>query len=115
MEKIENTNVGRWVDSLEKARSGPRNPKFVAYLLRLSTKPKRQRASVNLSKLDRLAKDSDSIIVPGKVLGSGNISKKIKVAAIDFSGSAAEKLVAAKCEIASIDELLADKSARIII
>ncbi len=115
MEKIENINVSRWVESLERQRSQAKNPKLIAYLIKLSTKPKRLRPSVNLSKLDRLVKESESIIVPGKVLGSGVMNKKIKIAAIDFSASAVEKLNTAKCEIVGIDEMLANKSARIII
>ena len=48
-------------------------------------KPKRNWAEANLSKLERYAQDGETIVVPGKVLAAGNISKKITVAAYDFS------------------------------
>ena len=44
-------------------------------------KPKRNWAETNLSKLDRYANDGETIIIPGKVLAAGSISKKVTVAA----------------------------------
>ena len=55
-------------------------------------KPTRRRRSVNLSKIDRYSKDNETIIVPGKVLGSGAISKTVTIAAFQFSESAKKKL-----------------------
>jgi ribosomal protein L18E len=55
-------------------------------------KPTRRRRSVNLSKIDRYSKDNETIIVPGKVLGSGALSKNITIAAFQFSESAKKKL-----------------------
>lgn len=51
-------------------------------------KPKRNWAEVNLSKLERFAENGDVIVVPGKVLASGNLNKKITVAAYSFSENA---------------------------
>ena len=58
-------------------------------------KPKKNWAEANLSKLERYAKDGETIIVPGKVLAAGEISKKITVAAYSFSEAAAKAIVAA--------------------
>jgi large subunit ribosomal protein L18e len=115
MEKIENTNISGWLRLLEKARSGSKNPKKLTYLIRLASKPKRARASINLSRLDKLVKENDSVIVPGKVLGSGSMSKRISISAISFSGSAEQKLRGSKCSVVGIEEMLNDKNARIII
>jgi ribosomal protein L18E len=112
---IENTKIARWVEVLEKARSGSKNPKKLSYLLHLAEKPKRSRASVNLDKIDRIAKESESIIVPGKVLGGGSMSKKINICAIDFTGSAITKLKESKCNILKLEEAINDKNSRIII
>lgn len=55
-------------------------------------KPTRKHAAVNLYKINKFAKDNETIVVPGKVLGVGEISKNINVAAYRFSDSAKAKL-----------------------
>lgn len=55
-------------------------------------KPSRQRRSVNIFKIDANADDGDILIVPGKVLGEGDLTKKVTVAAFSFSNQAAEKI-----------------------
>ena len=113
--KIENTNVRSWIHILERARSESNNSKKIAYLLKLASKPKRSRPNINLYSLDKLVKESESIIVPGKVLGSGAMSKKISISAIAFSESAVQKLKDSKCSVVKIEDMLTDKNARIII
>jgi large subunit ribosomal protein L18e len=61
------------------------------------------RPVINLSRLDRLVNSGDSVIVPGKVLGSGRISKKITVSAYAISSSARAKLEKAGCQIHDIE------------
>ncbi|MGN0099236.1 MAG: 50S ribosomal protein L18e [Candidatus Methanomethylophilaceae archaeon] len=68
-------------------------------------KPKKNWAEANLSKIERYAKDGETIIVPGKVLAAGEISKKITVAAYSFSEAAAKAIVAAGGKTLSIEEL----------
>lgn len=70
-------------------------------------KPKKNWAEANLSKLERYAKDGETIVVPGKVLAAGEISKKITVAAYSFSEAAAKAIVAAGGKTLSIEELAA--------
>ena len=70
------------------------------------SKPTRQRRAVNLSRIDRFTKDNDVVIVPGKVLSSGDINHKIQVAAFTFSKAAKEKIAQAKGNAISISELL---------
>lgn len=50
---------------------------------------------VNLSRLERHAGENDVVFVPGKVLGSGVITKKLTVGALSFSGTAVRKITAA--------------------
>ncbi|MDO8628643.1 MAG: 50S ribosomal protein L18e [Nanoarchaeota archaeon] len=52
----------------------------------------RQRCEVNLFKIEQFARDGEFVIVPGKVLGDGVLTKKVKVAAFKFSQSAKDKL-----------------------
>ncbi|MBN1110455.1 MAG: 50S ribosomal protein L18e [Methanomassiliicoccales archaeon] len=52
-------------------------------------------AEVNLSKLERYASEGDIVVVPGKVLGSGALSKRLTVAAYGFSEAAKVKIEAA--------------------
>ena len=54
----------------------------------------------------REAKEGDIVIVPGRVLGKGDVSKKLVVCALGFSEEAEKKLKAKKCEIKSIFNLI---------
>ena len=66
------------------------------------TAPASQYLKINLDKLDEVK--GDKIMVVGKILGQGEVSKKIKVSALGFSEGAREKLVKAGCEIKTIKE-----------
>lgn len=65
-------------------------------------------AEVNISKINRYAADGETIIVPGKVLGSGMLNQSVRVAALNFSESAVSKIAKAQGTCMSIEELLAD-------
>ena len=55
-------------------------------------RPTRSRRSINISRIDRYSKLNETIIVPGKVLGTGVLTKKVNIAAYQFSDSAKSKL-----------------------
>ena len=55
-------------------------------------KPTRRRRIVNISKISKVTKPNDTVVIPGKVLGTGAIGHKVKVAAYKFSGSAKQKV-----------------------
>lgn len=55
-------------------------------------RPTRQRRIVNIYKIDKYAREGETIVVPGKVLNLGELSKKIEVAAFSFSQAAEEKI-----------------------
>ncbi len=69
-------------------------------------KPRQLYAEVNVSKIDRYAKAGEYVVVPGKVLGGGRISKPVKVAALSFSETAKRKITEAGGECMRIEELL---------
>ena len=73
-------------------------------------RPTRNRRAVNLSRINRFTKDNETIVVPGKVLGSGLLDHKITVAAFSFSEGALEKLKKQNCSTLSISELLQTKT-----
>lgn len=68
-------------------------------------KPTRQRRIVNVYKINQNTQDSDIVIVPGKVLGVGELNHKVTVAALSFSNEAAEK-ISSNGEVLSIEELM---------
>ena len=63
---------------------------------------KKNRVNLNLRDIEEGSKENDVIIVSGKVLSEGNVSKKIKVVALGFSERAKEKLLKQGCEVLSI-------------
>lgn len=67
--------------------------------------PTKNRIEVNVSRVDRYAKDGDVIVVPGKLLAAGAVTKKVTVAAYNFSESARVKITAAGGKCLSITEL----------
>ncbi|MDH5795073.1 MAG: 50S ribosomal protein L18e [Candidatus Bathyarchaeota archaeon] len=70
------------------------------------SKPKRQRIAVNISRIDRYTQENDDVLVPGKVLGAGLITRPVRVAALDFSDQARAKIHKAKGKCLSISELV---------
>jgi large subunit ribosomal protein L18e len=69
------------------------------------SKPRRQRVEVNLSKLELYATDGTTLLVPGKVLASGVVSKKVSVAAFAFSDRAKQLISAAGGKAMTIESL----------
>ncbi len=92
-----------------------RNPSIVETLLlakknnhlelakQLAAPTKKQKV-FNLDFIDKLKEKK--ILIAGKILGEGQINKKISLTAINFSEKAIEKLKEKKCEIRTIFEEL---------
>ena len=68
---------------------------------------KRSRTVLNVDQLDKLTKTGETVIVPGKILGTGVFSqdKKITIAAFSFSTSARAKLETSGIKLLRIEEL----------
>lgn len=75
-------------------------------LAELALKPSSARRTVNISQIDRLTKDGDVIIVPGKVLGTGGMSHKITLCSFSISNSGAQKILERGGKILSYSELI---------
>jgi len=105
-------------------RTGPTNPitkkliedlathgykeksKFMINLSKELSAPTRIRTRVNLTKLQRVCKDNDVIVVPGKVLSYGILKRPITVSALSFSKTAADKIIKAGGKVITIRELI---------
>ncbi|HUW43394.1 MAG TPA: 50S ribosomal protein L18e [Bacillota bacterium] len=66
--------------------------------------PRRKAINLNLEDINKNSKDGETIIIPGKVLSQGEITKKIKIAAQGFSEKAKEKLEKAGIPVLSLIE-----------
>lgn len=104
-------------------RTGPSNPILLRLIMELKKrsreqnaniwrrvandleKPTRQRRVVNLSSLSRHTKEDEIVVVPGKVLGAGNLNHKITISAFQFSNGAKEKIEKAGARIVPLVEL----------
>ena len=100
---LKSTNPKKY-DLLLKLRATKRRIwRTVAFKL---DKSKKDSIQVNLSKLNKVTKENEIIVVPGKILGEGDLNHKITLAAFAFSESARNKLISKKIKIQSIEELL---------
>jgi len=70
------------------------------------TKPRRQRIAINVSRLNRCTEKKETIVVPGKVLGTGIMDHALTVAALAFSAKAKEKICAANGKCLSFPEVI---------
>ncbi len=104
--------------------TGPTNPRLQAVIKRLEkegkkrkvrvwlkaaellSRPRRKRVEVNLSKINRLAREGETILVPGVVLGCGNLTKAVTVSAFRFSRNAREKIEGSGGRAIGLQELL---------
>lgn len=66
---------------------------------------RRKRHEVNLNRIEKHAKANEKIVVPGVVLGAGEIKKKLTIAALRFSGKAKEKIEKSGGKCLTIEEL----------
>ena len=77
--------------------------KRIAYDLEM---PSRNRRVINVYSLSKSTKDNETVIVPGKVLGTGMIDHKVTVAAFEFSEGARKKIISAKGTCMMISDMM---------
>ncbi len=112
-----NPNLIRLIDDLLKA-SAENKAKVWKDIAERLAKPLKNYAEVNLGKIERYAKNNEIVVVPGKVLGSGEISKPLTIAAWKFSENAKRKIEAVGGRCLGLSDLLKEnpdgKNLRII-
>ncbi|NCN38960.1 MAG: 50S ribosomal protein L18e [Candidatus Aenigmarchaeota archaeon CG_4_10_14_0_8_um_filter_37_24] len=91
-----------------KKQSFEHKSKFLKDISDKLNKPRRQRIEVNLSHIERQAKKGETIVVPGVVMGFGELSKPLTISAWRFTGSAKEKIESSKGKALTIEELAKD-------
>ena len=109
MKQTESTNpeLIQLIKQLKKAGREKNVPIWLDVAEQLSQSRSR-RAAVNLSSINRNTKREDTIVVPGKVLGTGSLTHPITVAAFSISETAKAKLDAVQAKYVTIPELVAN-------
>jgi large subunit ribosomal protein L18e len=69
-------------------------------------KPSRNWAEVNLNKISKHINDKETALIPGKVLSTGELTKKVSIAAWSFSEKAEEKIKKSGGKIMTINEVM---------
>jgi large subunit ribosomal protein L18e len=105
-------------------RTGPTNENLQSLILELKRKanetdtamfkrlayelerPTRSRKIVNLSRINIHTEKDDFVVIPGKVLGSGDLDHPVTIAAYKISSSAIDKINSSKSKIVSINDLV---------
>jgi len=102
--KNKDESVKLLIEKLNK--KGKEKHPFLKAIAKGLNRPRRERYEVNLIRLERYADPKDMVIVPGHVLGSGEIKKALTIAALKFSKSAREKIEKAGGRCMDIEELI---------
>jgi large subunit ribosomal protein L18e len=111
---VERRDVKEWLETVSKAPDEKRKP-LCDRVYELTAVPSRRRAAVDLYKIERNTKEGDNVIVPGKVLGTGQMGHRVNISAICFSASALKSLKDADCRVVSIKEMLGMSKPRILV
>ncbi len=101
----ENTELAHLIGELRRAARTQRAPIWDAVADRLE-RPRHQGTPVNVGHLDRLARAEETVVVPGKLLADGPLSKRLTVAAFSYSARARSKIHAAGGAALSLHDLL---------
>lgn len=75
-------------------------------VLKELSRSRSNRREVNIGRLENVTNENDVVIVPGKILGSGNIGHKLTVWSFDISEVAAKKIIQAGGKLIPLDSLL---------
>jgi large subunit ribosomal protein L18e len=89
--KPKNEAVKGLIEGLHRQSFEKEAPVWAAVAKALN-RPRRKGVSVNLFSIEKSAKAKDAVVVPGSVLGFGDVSKAVNVAALRFSASAKQKI-----------------------
>ena len=77
------------VDTINTAK---KNEKWLSVASSL-TGTRKNKISINLGEVEKRSENSKIIVVPGKILSSGELTKKIKIVALGISSKAKEKIL----------------------
>ena len=72
----------------------------------LAIKSSSSKRVVNLTRINRITKEDDVLFVPGKVLGTGNLSHKITLCSFSMSTAAANKIIQTGGKIVTYSDMI---------
>ena len=93
------------IDDLKQASHSNDAPIWKDIAKRLE-KPLRNWPVVNLSHIDRCIGEKETALIPGKIVSTGSLSKKVTIAAWGYSEKAQEKIKKAGATPITIEELI---------
>lgn len=76
-------------------------------------RPRRAGFEVNMNDIQKHAKPNENVVVPGTVLGTGEINGAFTIAALRFTEQAKNKIESAKGKCLSIEEMMEKTSKKI--
>jgi large subunit ribosomal protein L18e len=68
--------------------------------------PRANRREINLSRLAQVTKPDEVVVVPGKILGTGNIGHRLTICSLSISEVAARKIKESGGRIVTFHELI---------
>ncbi|MFX0122328.1 MAG: 50S ribosomal protein L18e [Candidatus Hodarchaeota archaeon] len=89
-----------------KGAASENKTKIWALLASEMSKARRRRVVVNISRLNRISSPGETLLIPGKVLGTGSLNHRLDVAAESFSITAQKKINKAGGQCLTIEELV---------
>lgn len=108
---VSNTSIGRRIprkmDSyvVETILAAKKQPKWRKVAQRISGS-RRKYLEINLHEINSKSSEGDTVVVTGKILSGGELTKKIRLCAMSFSESALAKMKISKSEaVKIIDEI----------
>jgi large subunit ribosomal protein L18e len=100
-----NQVVIRMASDLKKASTKNDAPIW-SKLAEYALKPAIARRDINLNRINQLTKENDTVVFPGKVLGTGSVSHKITLCSFSISNSAAAKVLENGGKLITYSELI---------
>ncbi len=80
-----------------------------AKLAEYALKPTIARRDINIGRIGQLTKENDTVVFPGKVLGTGNMPHKIRLFSFAISRAAADKITASGGELLNYPDLIKER------
>ncbi len=111
---FERTDIKEWNGILSSLSADQKQGKVWNRVNELLLVPSRERISVNIYKINKNTKEGDVIVVPGKVLSTGEMDHKISIAALEYSAAAAEKMKKSGCSLMDLKSIIGQKRVSII-
>lgn len=105
LERKTNPHIVELIQELRKVAATTSTPIWAAVAERLSA-PNKTWAQVNVGKVGEVLQKGEIALVPGKVLSTGDAAQGVKVAAVNFSEFARQKITKAGGQCLSIQEVV---------